>query len=299
MKHIFLIHPEVEKSFAAELVRLALSHYEEKIDSQVFYAKEPGESMQYIRECCQKEKEPLRFYVCGEKVPNELVGGFIGHSDAELAWLPILKDEKHSAAWLALRLAELIRAKSERMDVLCVNGHYALNMVNLGIDVRMLRRAKNRKPNGKKGKMKYWKMILPELFHPMHTKATIQADGEVLNHGKLLLCNCANTPYSPGIRSKAPRAKIDDGLLEVCLIRPISRLKMLKYWNVYLEGTHLDDPRLFEQVVYRRARSVFVKFEGEMEIMLDDFLLKTASFTVELLEKAIRMVPCNLQDRWA
>ena len=68
-------------------------------------------------------------------------------------------------------------------------------------------------------------------------KCKVRADGEVINpDGKCLLCTLANGQYVGGSFKCAPRAKVDDGLIEVCMIKPISRLRFVKILGTYTEG---------------------------------------------------------------
>ena len=55
-----------------------------------------------------------------------------------------------------------------------------------------------------------------------------------------------------------PKAKVDDGLIEVCLVKPISRLRFPKLLGPYTEGKHLDDESMKDIVIYRQARKVEV-----------------------------------------
>ena len=86
----------------------------------------------------------------------------------------------------------------------------------------------------------------------------------------------------------APRSKNDDGLLEVCLAKPLSRVRFLKLVDVYKHGGHLEDNRFSDIVVYRRGRSVHVKGPQGFAFTLDGEIVECNDFTIEVCPGAIR-----------
>ncbi|MBO4377266.1 MAG: hypothetical protein J5811_08245, partial [Lachnospiraceae bacterium] len=84
-----------------------------------------------------------------------------------------------------------------------------------------------------------------------------------------------------------PRAEIDDGWLEVCLIKPISRFRFVKILGPYTEGKHLDDESMKDIVVYKRAKKVEVKATPGFAYSLDGEIIYSENFTLEIAEKAL------------
>lgn len=79
------------------------------------------------------------------------------------------------------------------------------------------------------------------------------ADGETeIIDGPLVLASVGNGPtYGGGIRI-CPEATLEDGLLDITLVRPAGRLRLLRLLPRVYRGTHASSP----DVVMRRARSV-------------------------------------------
>lgn len=80
---------------------------------------------------------------------------------------------------------------------------------------------------------------------------------------------------------------MDDGWLEVCLIKPISRLRFVRILGPYTERKHLDDEKMKDIIVYRRAKKVEVKGEPGFAYSLDGEIIYQDNFTLEVAEKAI------------
>ena len=81
----------------------------------------------------------------------------------------------------------------------------------------------------------------------------------------LLAAVFANTPVYGGGMRIAPRAKMDDGQLDVCLIHDIGKLKLLGLFPSVYFGRHLG----IREVEYYTAERVCVQTERPMDVYAD------------------------------
>ncbi len=83
--------------------------------------------------------------------------------------------------------------------------------------------------------------------------------------------------------------------MEVCLVKPLSRLRLIKVLSAYKQGLHLDDARLNDVIIYRRAKEVEIKTTSGMNILLDGEITPIKEAKIEVLPKALRFaVPQGL-----
>ena len=123
----------------------------------------------------------------------------------------------------------------------------------------------------------------------MKTEALVYADDELLNeNGSMLLCSIANGRYYGGSFMCAPLAENDDGLLEVCLVKPLSRVKFATMVKAYENGEHLSDPRFAEYVVYRRCKKVQLQGSEGFAVTIDGELVEGTEFTCEIIKGGIK-----------
>ena len=114
-------------------------------------------------------------------------------------------------------------------------------------------------------------------------------DGEEINPaGNILLCTIANGQYVGGSFRCAPHSLDNDGLLEVCLVKPISVLKFVSLIKFYTEGTHLDDSRFANILEYRRGKTIEIDAPEGFVYSFDGELIRQNHFTVEVVPNAIR-----------
>jgi diacylglycerol kinase (ATP) len=82
----------------------------------------------------------------------------------------------------------------------------------------------------------------------------------------------ANTPYYGGGMKIAPRAQMDDGQLDVCLIREIPKLKLLGVFPSVYFGKHLG----LREVEYFPSSSVRIETDRPLDVYADgEFVCRT------------------------
>jgi diacylglycerol kinase (ATP) len=108
-----------------------------------------------------------------------------------------------------------------------------------------------------KGRHRYTVPLLLELAKLRALDYTVSIDGEDFS-GRYLLVAVANSQSFGGGMKVTPEAVIDDGVLDVFLLKPLSRLNFLRIYPRVFKGTHVRDPR----VIIRQGRTVHIDCEG-------------------------------------
>jgi diacylglycerol kinase (ATP) len=87
-----------------------------------------------------------------------------------------------------------------------------------------------------------------------------------------ILAAFANTPLYGGGMKIAPRAKMDDGLLDVCVIGAIDRFRLLRLFPTVYSGNHLNVP----EVEYFQASRVRVEAQDPLDVYADgEYICRT------------------------
>lgn len=98
--------------------------------------------------------------------------------------------------------------------------------------------------------------VVQSIVHYQPQPVTVHADGDLWYDGGAYLVVVANgTTFGSGMHI-APRARVDDGLLDVVLVRDVPRHRLLWALRRVYSGTHLTHPA----VMYRRAEQVTVTY---------------------------------------
>lgn len=97
---------------------------------------------------------------------------------------------------------------------------------------------------------------------------------------------CANTSVYGGGMFVAPQARIDDGLLDVVLIRKSSRARFLASFPKVFKGEHVEN----ENVTVRRAREVEVTASRPFSVFADGDPIAELPVVIRTLPAAVRVL---------
>ncbi len=145
--------------------------------------------------------------------------------------------------------------------------HYFCCVAGCGLDSAVARKA-NRMPRWLRRHGGYALALLPTMFQfsPISLRLNIR-DGALAGEMSkpLLLAAFANAPYYGDGMLVAPRARMDDGMLDLCLINPLNSLKLVSLFPSVYFGRHLA----IEEVEYSQAERVAVESFEPVEIYAD------------------------------
>ncbi len=305
MRHIFILNPHAGSGKHLASLREQIGKLD--CEYEVYETKEHADATQYVRACCEKYSEPLRFYACGgDGTIKEVAEGILGYAHASMTCLPIGSGNDFvrcmGGADCFLNVEALTKAPTSETDIICIHPEeqddtYSLNVCNFGFEARVaecMNRVRRWPLLG--GRNAYTTGIVYALFRAMKTRGEIYADGEKLNDsGVYLLCTLANGGYVGGGYNCAPRASVSDGYLEVCMVRPLSVFTLLRLIGVYKKGGHLDDPRFEKYIAYRRVKKIEVVSDTPFALCMDGEILTTAHFTAEVLPGAVRFAAPEIE----
>ncbi|HET6298282.1 MAG TPA: YegS/Rv2252/BmrU family lipid kinase [Kribbella sp.] len=141
-----------------------------------------------------------------------------------------------------VRAADLIVAGATRLvDLATAKDEFITTVVAGGFDSLVNKRANAM--TWPKGNSRYTLATLAELrtFKPL--KYVVTVDGELIETEAMLVAVGTGPMYGGGLQICAG-AEIDDGLLDVTIIKPVSRLTLLQMFPKLSKGTHVGHPAL-------------------------------------------------------
>ena len=295
MKYIFIVNPHAGAEDNEQKIIEQIAALPNSEECEVYTTKAVGDATDFITNYLNENPaRKVRFIACGgDGTVNEVFNGAVGHDNASVSCYPCGSGNDFvkvfGGAEKFMNIASLVSAPEKKIDLLKVGERYSNNVVNFGFDTTVaITINKQREKTGHGGKSAYTKGIITALLKSMKNKCKVRADGEIINpDGRMLLCTVANGQYVGGSFKCAPRAKIDDGLIEVCLIKPISRLRFVKILGTYTEGKHLDDESMQDIVIYRQAKKVDVVAPEGFAYSLDGEIVYENKFTIEIVKDAV------------
>ena len=295
MNYIFIVNPLAGNGQAEAQIRSALEGIAERGRCEIYVTKGPGDARTYVKQWCAGHPgEEVRFIACGgDGTMNEVCSGAVGQDYVSVTCYPCGSGndfvKSFGGAEKFLNIPALLRAPVRKLDLLKAGDHYSDNVINFGFDTTVAMTVNEaRAKKGTSGKNAYTKGVVKALLTAMNNRFQVIADGEELVPGsRALLCTLGNGKYVGGSFCCAPRALTDDGYMEVCIIKPISRLRFVRILDTYTRGGHLDDEKMRDIVIYRRAKKVEVQAPAGFAYSLDGEIIHENRFTVEVIPGAL------------
>ena len=127
-------------------------------------------------------------------------------------------------------------------------------------------------------------------FAPLPMKVSTaeegKADWTTRSDQPTILAAFANTPVYGGGMKVAPRAKMDDGLLDVCIVGAVDPFKLFCMFPTVYAGRHLS----IREVEYFHASRVRVQTERPLDVYADGECVCRTPVEVGIERAALKVV---------
>jgi YegS/Rv2252/BmrU family lipid kinase len=174
-----------------------------------------------------------------------------------------------------------------RIDVLHTGVRYCVNSIGLGFEALVTHHS--RSIRRLRGVPLYMLAVLKALlsFDNSHYDISLNDDEQV--QGEKLLVSIGNGVSAGGGFYLTPSACPDDGQVDLCIISPMRRARMLRLLPLALSGSHTDK----SGVAMRRAHTVRLTSRAPCHLHIDGEYLGEKSWKLEVsVHKRILPVLC-------
>lgn len=303
MKHIFILNPVAGKG-KSEKHYLPLIHSvakEMKVNYEIHRTINIGDAERFIRQKCVNrvnETEELRFYACGgDGTLNEVANGAHGFKNVEIAFIPagtgndFARSFENTKAFMSIR--NQILGKAKPIDLLKYfiddkDAKYCINMFNIGFDCDVvIKMDELRKFAFLSGSSAYGAGVGLVLMKKNTLDLNIVIDDGIKKSGKILMMAIGNGKYCGGGFKGLPEASLEDGMIDVSIIKNISRREFVSLIGPYKKGTHLRTKLGQKIVTYEKCKSITVQDEQIFNICIDGEVEKGNALRVEIENRAI------------
>lgn len=215
--------------------------------------------------------------VAGTETPLGIIPAGTGNDLANTLQLPA-KDPVAAAGVLVEKLA----TGGRPMDAVRVGDKWFGCVLGAGFDSRVNDRAN--RMSWPRGRMRYNLAIVAELrvFKPL--PFVLELDGERWETEAMLVAVGNAKSYGAGMKV-TPDAEVDDGVVDVQVLGPVSKPEFLKTFPKVFKGTHVNHPA----VTIRQAKVVSLSSPG-VTAYADGEYLADLPITCETVPGAVRVL---------
>jgi len=221
--------------------------------------------------------------------------GFRGVKDSLAAWRRFRKNQNDVRTIDLGVIAPLQNGGSPAEHV--PGPHYFCTIAGIGLDAEVARRA-NRLPRWLRGNGGYALTLAPTIFRfaPLPMKIRTLDDNPSHADGRAhwttrsdqptILAAFANTPIYGGGMKIAPRAQMDDGRLDVCVVRGVDSFKLFCMFPTVYFGRHLG----IREVEYFQALRARVETEHPLDVYADGEYVRQTPIEISIRPKALTVI---------
>ncbi len=291
MTHLFIINPAAGSRDQTESYRRKIRQVCERngLAYRIEVSAAPGECRRIANEAA-RTGEDYRIYACGgDGTLNEVVSGAAGYDNVAVThfiggsgndFVKIF----HNAEPFR-NLEQLLDCKETRFDLMRCNDDYALNICSVGLDARIgTDVAHYKRLPLLSGFRAYALSAVINTIRGIAEHYVVQINGETIDAEQTFVCVCNGRYYGGGF-NPVPEADPCDGLLDVLLVKKVSRIQVLQVVGKYKNGRYRELPELVRHV---RTRSVKIVCDRPSCVNLDGELRTAQEVTIRLAEEKLR-----------
>ena len=291
MKHLFIINPAAgSRDRTAEYsaaIRTACDA--RRLNYEIRVSMGPGDCANIAREAATAGEE-VRLYACGgDGTLNEVVNGAAGYHNAAVTvysggsgndFVRMFDDPK-----AFFDLDRLLDAQESEFDLIKVNGDYALNICSVGLDARIGTDVSNYKRFPLlQGFRAYALSTLVNVLRGIGEHYIVELNGERIDGEQTMVCVCNGRFYGGGF-NPVPEADPSDGLLEVLVVKKVSRLQVPGVVGKYKAGKYRE---LSELIRHFQTNRLTIRCDKPTAINLDGELRRAQTIEISLAKEKIR-----------
>lgn len=270
MKYLFIINPKAGSGKTLKYIDTIKAYMKEK---NLEYKIEMTKGKNHASDLVMENRDDFQVFVAvgGDGTNKEVAEGIIRAKKGILAILPLgtandLAKVIYGRQNIRKILDRISLGEEKSIDVIRADDEYCFNIASVGFDAQVIVNYNNLKHF--RGKIKYFIAVIYTIFNFKYRNLEIEIDGRKIKEQVTLLA-MGNGKYYGEFFKILPDAKIDDGYLHICLIKKLSRLKIIFLAPILLVGKHkyLKKYAEFykcEEILIISKEKIFLNLDGEI-----------------------------------
>jgi len=291
MTHLFIINPAAGS-------RDRTADYTAKIEEicgkrgityRIEVSQAPGDCTRIAREAARSGEE-YRLYACGgDGTLNEVATGAAGFDNVAVTVFSggsgndFVKIFDAPEAFFDLE--RLLDCEETTFDLIRCNDDYSLNICSVGLDARIGTDVSNYKRLPLlHGFRAYVVSTVVNVIKGISEHYVVKINGEEIDARQTMICVCNGRFYGGGF-TPVPEADPTDGMLDVLLVRHVSRLQVPAVIGKYKNGRYRELPKL---VRYFKTDSIEIRCDKPTAINLDGELRMAETVNIRIADEKLR-----------
>ena len=291
MIHLFIINPAAGSRDRTKKYRKNIEEIcgSRGLDYRIEVSAAPGECTRIAREAAESGEE-YRIYACGgDGTLNEVVAGAAGYDNVSVTcyrggsgndFVKIFSDPDAFQD-----LERLLDCRETEFDLMRCNGDICLNICSVGLDARIGTDVSNYKRIPLlSGFHAYAVSTLVNVVKGISEHYVVKIGDEIIDGRQTMICACNGRYYGGGF-NPVPTADPCDGIMDVLVVKHVSRLQVPAIIGKYKNGRYKELPKL---VKHYRTKELAILCDKPTPINLDGELRTAQKVHITMAKEKIR-----------
>lgn len=278
MKHLFIINPAAGSRDTSNIYQDTIQRCCDGLDYEIYISKQAGDCTRRTAEAGRTGEE-YRIYACGgDGTLNEVVKGAAGYPNLAVTMYPggsgndFVKIFDVPSAFQ--QLERVLDCEEVTLDLIRCNDDYSLNICSVGLDARIgTDVGRYKRLPLLQGFRAYAVSTVINVIRGISEHYVVEINGETIDSDQTMICVCNGQYYGGGFRP-VPQADPRDGMLDVLLVKKVSRLQVPLVIGKYKAGRYQEYPSLIrafhtDHLRIHCDKPTPVNLDGELRMMQD------------------------------
>ena len=291
MKHLFIINPAAGSKdrtaeYSQEIHRLCRQR---ELDYDIRVSTAPGECRRFAREAAESGEE-YRLYACGgDGTLNEVAQGAAGYANVAVTvfsggsgndFVKLFDDPQ-----TFFSLERLLDAQEATFDLIRCNDDIAMNICSVGLDARIgTDVSRYKRLPLLQGFRAYAASTVVNVIKGIAEHYVVELNGKRIEGEQTMICVCNGRYYGGGF-NPVPEADPADGLLDVLLVKKVSRVQVAGVIGKYKAGRYKELTKLMRHF---RTEQVKIICDKPTPVNLDGELRTATEVTMSVADEKLR-----------
>ena len=291
MKHLFIINPAAGSRDRTEKYTRQIESVctEKGVDFEIRISQAPGNCTEIAREAAQSG-EKYHIYSCGgDGTLNEVVAGVAGYDNVAITMFAggsgndFIKIFNETEPFRDLE--RLLDYEEATFDLLKCNDDFSLNICSVGLDARIgTDVARYKRLPLLSGFRAYAVSTLVNVIKRISEHYIVEVNGERIDGKQTMICACNGRYYGGGF-NPVPEADPCDGMMEVLIVKKVSRLQVAGVVGKYKNGKY---KKLSKLIRHFRTDKVKILCDKPTSINLDGELRVAQEINFSIAKEKVR-----------
>ena len=291
MTHLFIINPAAGSKNRTEeyTAKIKAACEARGLTYRIQVSHAPGDCRRLARAAAETGGE-YRIYACGgDGTLNEVAAGAAGFSNVSVTvfsggsgndFVKLFDDPK-----AFFDLERLLDCEEATFDLIRVNDTYSLNICSVGLDARIgTDVSRYKRLPLLHGFRAYAASTVVNVVKGIAEHYVVELDGETYDGEYTFVCVCNGRYYGGGF-NPVPEADPADGMLDVLLVKKVSRAQVPSIIGKYKDGRYAELPDL---VQHFRTKAIKITCDKPTPVNVDGEAITAEVVDLRLAEEKLR-----------